>query len=152
MSRRYSTLVLSLLMLPLLFIPARGQNAGGQSLQLTVEQAVKLGLENSKSLHASQMKVEYADAKETEVKSARLPSLKFNGTYTRLSEVPSFTIDLPPALGGGSIPISPAILNNYNMKLSLVQPVFTGFKLENGAKAAEFSTRASEQDYTKDKS
>jgi hypothetical protein len=46
-----------------------------EPLALTVEQAVAIGLERSKSLHASMMKVRYADAKANETSVTRLPSL-----------------------------------------------------------------------------
>lgn len=130
------------------------QQEVNNQLQLTVDQAVKLGIENSRALHASSMKVEAADAKETETRSGRLPSLKFNGAYTRLSDVPATTVvvPLPAPLGTQSFVLSPTVLTNYNARLTLQQPLFTGFKLENATSAAEYSTRAAEQDYAKDKS
>lgn len=122
-----------------------------QTLSLTVEQAIHLGLENSKVLHASLMRLNYADAKSAEVNAQRLPSLKFSGGYTRLSDIPPFSITLPPQLGGNSVTLAPSVLNNYAAKLSLEQPLFTGFRLDAAASAAEYNARASEQDYTKSK-
>lgn len=122
-----------------------------QTLSLTVEQAIQLGLENSKVLHASLMRLNYADAKSAEVNSQRLPSLKFSGGYTRLSDIPPFSITLPQQLGGNSFTLAPSVLNNYAMKLSLEQPLFTGFRLDAAANAAAYNARASEQDYTKSK-
>jgi outer membrane protein len=127
----------------------------GDVLNLTVEKGVELGLQNSKSLHASSMKVEAADAKESEMRTNSLPSLKFSGAYTRLSDVPAAVIgpiQLSPTMSVGPFPLSPTVLNNYSTKLTVQQPLFTGFKIKSGIDAAEYTTRATEQDYSKDKS
>ncbi len=121
-------------------------------LPLTVEKAIQLGLENSKVLHSSQMRVEYADAKAGEINSSRLPSLKFSGGYTRLSDVPPFNIGPFPGLLATPISVSSAVLNNYNMKLSLTQPLFTGFRMDALSRAADYSAEAQNFDYSKDRS
>jgi outer membrane protein TolC len=125
-------------------------------LALTVEKAIQLALENNKALHASLMRLNYADARSSEVHAARLPSVKFTGAYTRLSDVPPFTVSLPSSLpapfGGSSFTLSPTLVNNYTLRASVEQPLFTGFKLDATARAAELSARAAEQDHGKEKS
>ena len=121
---------------------------GQEQLSLTLERAIQLGIENSKSLHASSMKVRYADAKRSEANASRLPSLKASGVYTRLSNVPPFEISVPNI---GKFTVNQSILDNYNLKLSLQQPIFTGFGLESRANAADYSAQAAEQDNKKDK-
>lgn len=113
-----------------------------QRLTLTVDESVRMGMGNSKQLHSSRMAVQAADAMVSEVQANRLPSLKFTGGYTRLSDVPATTFSLPGMSSG--FEISPQVLNNYVMRLTLQQPLFTGFRLENSAKAAEYSVRAAE--------
>lgn len=122
-----------------------------EPLALTVEQAVAIGLERSKSLHASMMKVRYADAKANETSVTRLPSLKFGGSYTRLSEVPPFEIGPFPPVIPNRMMVSPAYFDNYNLRLTLQQPIFTGFKLSKAADIAGYSAEASTGDYRKDK-
>ncbi len=122
------------------------------TLPLTVEKAIALALDNSKSLHASLMRVNYADAKSAETNTSRLPAVKFTGAYTRLSDVPPFTVALPPALGGNTFTLSPTIQNNYTLKASVEQPLFTGFRLSAASNAAEYSARAAQEDYSNDKS
>lgn len=122
------------------------------TLPLTVEKALQLAFENSKTLHASLMRLNYADAKSAEVDATRLPSLKFGGGFTRLSDVPPFAFTLPPQLGGNTFTLAPSVLNNYTMKVSLEQPLFTGFRLAAAAKAADYSAKASEQEYAGSKS
>lgn len=129
-----------------------------QRLLLTVEQAVATGLENSKMIHSSLMKVQYADAKSSEVSAASLPSVKVGGSYTRLSNVPPFEFVIQPNQFGPGVPpqpisstLSPVVLNNYTMKLSVQQPLFTGFRLQSNIDAAEYNAEATSQDYTRDK-
>lgn len=119
-----------------------------EKLKLTVEQAVDIGLKNSKTLHASSMKVVSAEAKVKEVNSAKLPSVKVTAAYRRLSEVDPFSINTP----FGTFDISPSILNNYQATVSVMQPLFTGFRLSGSADLAEQSANATNEGYNKDKS
>jgi outer membrane protein len=50
------------------------------------------------------------------------------------------------------VTISPAVLNNYSMKLSLTQPLFTGFRMDALSKAAEYTADAQSFQYSKDES
>jgi outer membrane protein TolC len=76
--------------------------------------------------------------------------LKFSGGYTRLSDVPPFQI---PAgfFGPNPVTLSPAVLDNYNMKFSLTQPLFTGFRMDALSRAADYSAEAQNYDYTRDR-
>ncbi len=116
-----------------------------------MEKAIQLALDNNKSLHASLMRLNVADAKASEVNASRLPSLKFGGSYTRLSDVPPFTVALPPQLGGNTFTLAPSIPNYYTLKTSVEIPLFTGFRLSAAADAAEYSAKAVEQVYANDK-
>ena len=119
---------------------------------LTVEACVRMGLENSRGLHASLMQAQYADAKAGEAGAARLPSLKLGGTYARLSDIAPFAVSLPlPPPAPASFTISPVILNNYAARLTVQQPLFTGFRLESGERAARYSAQATRQDYAGDR-
>jgi len=118
-----------------------------EKLSLTVENAIENGLKNSKMLNSSLAKFKFSEAKLKEVNASRLPSLKLGAVYTRLSEVDPFTLTTPL----GSYEISPSLVNSYRMKLSLAQPLFTGFKLSSSSDIAEYSANASNEDYNKDK-
>ena len=117
--------------------------------KLTVEESVKLGLENSNLLHSSKQKVKYAEARMSELKTNMLPSLKFQGLYTRLSHIDPVVFNLPAALGG-PFTLSPSIDNNYSLKFTLQQPLFTGFRLSSSVDMAEYNSLAQKQDYSKD--
>lgn len=135
-----------------------GVAAAQQKLSLTMDQAIQIGLENSKSLRTSQFKALAADAKASETRTASLPSLKFNGAYTRLSDVPSQSVILPAnAFGPGFPPanvnmtLSPTILDNYTLRATVQQPLFTGGKISGAVDAAEENAAAFRHDLQKDR-
>ncbi len=117
--------------------------------KLSVEETVQIGLKNSHLLHSSMEKVKNAKARLSELKTNLWPSLQFQGLYTRLSPIDPAVFDLPPALGGPVV-ISPSIVNNYSAKLTLQQPLFTGFKLSSSVDMAEYNSQAQKEDYNTD--
>jgi outer membrane protein len=119
--------------------------------KLTVEEAIVLGLENSKSLRISQSKVDFADARLSEANASALPSIKGNANYTRLSDVPPFEF-VSPFLPGGRMLISPSVLNSYNVTLSAQHPLFMGFKLDAAKDAAGATVEGAKEDFTRDRS
>jgi outer membrane protein len=126
-------------------------NADAQDTRsLSLQDALDIGLGKSRMLSIGKEKIKAADAKVDEVQASRLPALKFQTGYTRLSQVPPFIVSLPIP-GTTPFTIAPVILDNYVMKLSAAQPVFTGFKLENLEESAELAAKAVQSDYDKDK-
>jgi outer membrane protein len=121
-----------------------------QRLDLSLGDAVTLGFDKSKVLHASLMKVRYADAKAGEASTVLLPSVKFLGGYTKLSDVPAAQVSLPilPA----PITLSPSVTNNYTARVTVQQPLFTGFKLQRSVDIADYTAQATEKEYDRDKS
>jgi outer membrane protein TolC len=130
---------------------------------LSLQDAIQIGLDNSKSLKISELNVDIAQEKSSEVNSNRWANLAFKGGYTKLSSVPSYDLDIPKGLFGSisgiefppqSIvyPISQFYTNYYNLQFQLQQPLFTGLQLENSAKAAEKTAEASVYDSKADKS
>ena len=118
-----------------------------EKLALTIEQAIEIGLQNSKTLHSSLMKVKSADARISEMNAMRLPSLKLSANYRKLSSVEPFSIQGPT----GPITIAPSILDNYSTTLTLSQPLFTGFRLLSNSNIAEYTAGSTNEEYNKDK-
>jgi len=112
--------------------------------ELTLDESIKTGLENSHMLNISRQRMFSADARWSEISAARLPSLKFSAVYTRLSEIDPYTISTP----FGSFELTPNIVNNYAFKLSLQQPIFTGFRLSSSSNIAQYNYFAAEEDYS----
>jgi outer membrane protein len=119
-----------------------------EKLSLSVEQAVEIGMQNSKILHSSLMKVKSSESKLKEINAGSLPSLKLTAAYRRLSAIIPFSISIL----GNSYTISPSILDNYTTQLSIFQPLFTGFRLSGSSNLAEQSSNATTEEYNKDQS
>jgi len=115
---------------------------------LTLQEALKVGLENSKSLKISELNAVSAEAKYSQVSSNRWASLSFQGRYTRLSKIPPSLLTLPVSIPGfgNSFEISPNVYDNYDLQLTVQQPIFTGFQLLNSSKAAKENAEASKFD------
>ncbi len=134
-------------LLALLFLaPA----ARAQRKPLSLDEAVAAALEASPALHASRMKAESSAARSREVAASRLPSLRLGAGYTRLSEVPPFEVTLP--ISPTPIVVSQNYFNNWNLRLAVQQPVFSGFRLEAGAESARMLERSAGFDLAKDRS
>jgi outer membrane protein len=116
--------------------------------KFTLEESLQLGLKNSKNLKISRSKLMGSEAKITETTSQLLPKLSFNAGYTRLSDVPPFEVKLP--IFPAPVKIQDVVLNNYSLKVSLQQPLFTGFRLISLKSASEKNRDAVSAEYDKD--
>jgi len=121
-----------------------------QKRPLSLEEAIAVGIEASPGLHASRMRAESMAAKSREVGAGRLPSLKLGAGYTRLSEVPPFEVNLP--IFPNPIVVSQYYFNNFNLRLSLQQPLFTGFRLQAGTESARMLEKSANQDLENERS
>jgi outer membrane protein len=101
---------------------------GQQTQPLTLSQAIKIGLENSKNLKLSKAKVDIANARYKEAVDATIPSVGLTGNYTRNNNITPFVFALPPS----NVPtvLYPNIPNTYIGKASLSEVIFSGFRLK----------------------
>jgi outer membrane protein len=114
--------------------------------KITLNQAVRLGLENSKELRISRSKIISSHSKIDEINSQFFPQIKLNAAYVRLSDIPPFEIQTP--FFSNPIRIQEPILNNYTARLTLHQSLFTGFRLSSLRSAAKYQALASETEYS----
>ncbi len=135
-----------------------GLPLAAQERSLTLEEAIAIGMENSRFLHSSEMKSNYADAKAGEMSANLYPSLKAQLSYQNLSNIPPSAVVIPAgAFGPGfpprseSVQLSQVILDTYVAKATVQQPIFTGWKLQSAADNAEFSADAARSDLERDK-
>lgn len=127
--------------------------APGSSAQdvqrLTPDECVQIGLENNRSLRAARTQVAVAEARQWEAQTTRLPQLRAQGQYQRLSNIPEFDIPFPlpddPGLSE-SFTIAPAILNRYTLQATVQQSLFTGLRLTNQIRVARHEAAAAQQD------
>jgi len=117
---------------------------------LTLDDAVRIGLEQNRTIKISILKAKsVGEAHIKEMEANRLPSLKFYASYLRLSDIGQTVIAIPIP-GFAPIPFQTYLVNNYSAKLSLLQPVFTGFRLQNLQRAAEHTSAAAQADFKAD--
>ena len=135
------------LILFLCIIPLLGIAQGVKKIKL--EDAIKLGLDQSRSLKISESKMAIADSKYVQLKDMVLPKVNLSAGYARLSDVTPFVFQLTPT----SEPITfwPVILNNYNSQASISESVFNGLRLKNGIQSQQYLLEAAKLDYEKDR-
>jgi len=128
-----------------------------ESTELTLEQSVKIALEKNHSLKVQKEKLEAAKAKIGEARSNFLPKFTANATYTKLDVAPYISFAkmnefMPPGPISFPAKITMGDDDIYGATLSVQQPIFTGFKVYNGYKIADYSAKAEKCNYQKNKS
>ncbi|MFQ5797474.1 MAG: TolC family protein [Bacteroidota bacterium] len=116
----------------------------GQAMQLSLKEAVQMALEKNRSVAIGIARIDASDAKVQQAQSNRMPQLRFSSRYTRFSEVEPFSFTAP--FSPIPITIAPTILDGYSMRLTLSQPLFTGFRLQNLSKAAQYGSEAAREE------
>lgn len=113
---------------------------------LSLQQAVKLGLENSKNLKIDQAKIEESTANLLEAKNRQLPELKVSGSYLYLPLEPNVDLKIPGLAGGG-----PKVSNVLYGSANLSVPIYSGGRIKYGIKSAEYLVEASKLNSENDK-
>ena len=126
------------------FVLCGGLSARAQNIQtLSVDEVVSMSLANNHDLKATRHGSEISIAADHEVRGALLPSVSASGSYTRLSDIPSFELTLPAefaSLGDFSVP---SIRNRYDFSVRVDQPLFSGGRLLNQKRSAGLLADAS---------
>ena len=117
---------------------------------LTLDEAVMLGIQNSKNLKIDEAKIQEATANYLEAKNNRLPSLKVSGSALALANADVNLMILRPSAngGGGSTPKATSAFYG-NIAASL--PIFTGGRIKYGIQSAEYLIEASKLNSESDK-
>ncbi|MCF8260106.1 MAG: TolC family protein [Melioribacteraceae bacterium] len=134
-------IIIILAMIPFLMI------AQEQS-KFTLKSSLETGLANSKNIKIRQAAVRESEAKISEIGSQMYPKLSFTAGYVRFSDVPPFQLSLP--IFPNPVTIQETVLNNYQLKLSITQPLFTGFNLSSVKSASEFNSSALDAELQKE--
>ena len=131
----------------LIAVPCR---ADGQAqpaatpLPLTLEEAVRRGLDTSHRIAEAVARGEAAGAIVTERHAALLPQVAAQAGYTRTNHVTPFGVVAPP--GNQLQIIYPDVPNNYRTRLDLQWPIYTGGRLDAIERAARIEATASEDE------
>ncbi|MDO3626662.1 TolC family protein [Mucilaginibacter sp. BT774] len=119
--------------------------ASAQDRTLTLDEAIKLGIQNSKVLKLSQSKIDQAVSKYNQAKDEVLPTGSASFGYNR-AEIPANHL----ALGKASFNL-PSSADAYLGIVSLKETIFAGGKLKLAQQSTDLLTRVSRLDADKDK-
>jgi len=130
------------------FLLTIGLIADAQPRKLGLEEAVQLGLQNSKDLKRQQYKIDEALARLAQAKDAQLPSLKVSFQYLHAFML-SQLVSIP---GVTKEPIKlPFDFPAYLGTLSASEPIFAGNQLKYAKQSADLMVQLSRLDADKDK-
>jgi len=120
---------------------------------LSLNEAIDLGLQNSKLLKISQAKIEEATAAAKEAVEKKLPDAKASASYLRVNAVNVNLKTKSNSGGGGTTPpveqpkVSQALYGLVNVSL----PIYTGGKIRYGIESSKFLEKAAMLDAESDK-
>jgi len=121
------------------------KNASAQDRTITLQDAIKLGLDNSKTLKYSQAKIDEAVSQYNQAKDKALPTGSVSATYDR-AQIPANVLDF----GGESIHL-PTGANAYLGIASINETIFGGNKVKYARQSTDLLTQVARLDADKDK-
>ena len=125
-----------IIILGLLFVLPFPLSAQSAKESLTLEEAIRLSLENNLTLKQQEDRIRQAEAELKIQKTGYLPSLNLGSSYSYTSELAS--LQLPFSVPGvGAVTIDAGTKNRYDLNATINQPLFTGFRIRNLTRAAE---------------
>ncbi len=114
---------------------------------ITLNEAVELGLKNSKLLKSSQAKIDQATAMLQESYDKRLPDVSVSGSYLRVNS-PNVSLKTSSSSGGGGTPsVSQAMYGILNASYN----IYSGGKVKYGIESAKYLLQASKFDSAHDR-
>lgn len=123
-------------------------NANAQEKKtLTLDEAVQLGIQNSKNLKIDAAKIEEATADLLEAKNRQLPELKVSGSYMYLPLKPNINIKLPGVSGDGGPVVHQVAYGSANLSV----PIYSGGRIKYGIESAKYLVEASKLSTENDK-
>ena len=118
------------------------------STQLTLQQAVRLGVQNSKQLKVAYAQTQEAQAQLAQARQRRYPSVDLSATHLQVGSSQIETHVGRPASAepepGTGVAATPDVSQVTYGLVSVSQPIFTGFKLRYSVQAANDLKRAAE--------
>jgi outer membrane protein len=121
-------------------------SASAQDKTLTLDEAIKLGIQNSKVLKLSQSKIDRAVSQYNQAKDAILPTGKASFAYNR-AEIPANMLSLGPKTSFNL----PSSADAYLGIVSLSEPILAGGKFKYAQQSTELLTKVAKLDADRDK-
>ena len=132
------------LMLALAFSTSGQAQPPSTPMPLTLDEAIRRGLDTSHRLAEAVARGEAAAAVATERHTALLPQVAAQAGYMRTNHVTPFGVIAAP--GPQLLVIYPDIPNNYRTRLDLQWPIYTAGRLDAIERAARIEATASEDE------
>lgn len=133
----------------LFFLGAAVAGLSAQEKALTVDDCIKMAMENNVKVEIAREKINEKTAGVKEASASMLPKVSASANYTRLGEAPTMEFNGMQFKAGNE--------NMYSTSLSVTQPLYTGGKITTGRRmasmglsASEYQRDAAEKDVTKD--
>ncbi|QQV03547.1 MULTISPECIES: TolC family protein [Chryseobacterium] len=114
---------------------------------LSLDEAVQLGIMNSKSLKIDAAKIEEATADLLEAKNRQLPELKVSGSYMYLPLKPTIDLKLPGVSAEGGPEVHQVAFGSANLSI----PIYSGGRIKYGIQSAKYLVEASKLNTENDK-
>lgn len=114
---------------------------------LSLDEAVQLGIMNSKSLKIDAAKIEEATADLLEAKNRQLPELKVSGSYMYLPLKPTIDLKLPGVSAEGGPEVHQVAFGSANLSI----PLYSGGRIKYGIQSAKYLVEASKLNTENDK-
>ncbi len=132
-----------------MMISAHSGYAQNSGRKISLDEAIDLSIKNSKSLRASQARIQQASANTTISKQDQLPDLKVSGSYLRVTQ-PNIT--QAKSSNSGSTPSEPIKVDQAAYAMAnLSLPVYQGMKIQYGIRSSEFLEKAASLDADQNK-
>lgn len=126
-------------------------SATAQTKTLNLEEAVRLGVQNSKLLRLSKYKVDEAVSRLQQATDATLPSLKVSGGYSHALML-SRKFALPSSNGQDPKMLELPFDNSlYQATISVNEPIFAAHRFRYAKESADLLVRAGQLDADRDK-
>ena len=133
----------------LLFTVSISQISGQETKSISLEEAIDLGIKNSKSLKIDEAKIEETTAQLVEAKNRQLPDFKISGSYLHMfSPNVNLKVNLgSSASGAQNIKVENVLYGSAN----LTYPIFAGGRIKYGIQSAQYLIEASKLNAENDK-
>ena len=126
------------------------QVSAQEKKQLSLDDAINLGITNSKQLKNSEAKIEEATAALKEAVEKKLPNASVSGSYLRLNS-PNIDLKTKSNNSGGSTNQTPQVSQAIYGLLNISLPIYSGGKINYGIESSKYLEQAAKLDAEDDK-
>lgn len=134
-------------------VHSKAQDSASLDKKLSLQNALEMGMQNSKSIRISNSKINEAIANYDDAKMGQLPDASASGAYYRINK-PKIDLKFPTGNSSDGSSSGTTIPNVNSLMYGMVTAnytVFAGGKIKNNIKAANFLKNASQYDLQRDK-